>query len=46
LLFKGSLSSIKILNLPVNMNFANNPFYHFPITQHSIIPTFQLGRSL
>ena len=38
--FKGSFSFINILNFPVNMNFTNNPLYHFPITQYSTIPLF------
>jgi hypothetical protein len=39
--FKGRFSFISILKFPVNMNFTNNPFYHFPITQYSTIPLFQ-----
>jgi len=39
--FQGSLSFKKIVNFLVNVNFSNNPPYHFPITRYSIIPTFQ-----
>jgi hypothetical protein len=40
LVFKGSFSVINIVNFLVSMDFTNNPLYHFPITQYSIVPVF------
>jgi hypothetical protein len=39
--FKEIFSFIKVLNVRVDVNFNNNPLYHFPITQYSTIPLFQ-----
>ena len=41
LVFKEVFSLIIISNLAVDMDFDNNPLYHFPIAQYSNIPVFQ-----
>ncbi len=41
LVSKGIFIIYVFFNYPVEINFFNNPLFHFPKTHYSIIPVFQ-----